>query len=83
VYYPAGNVVEVEDYKGDDVLGFYYCNVKQHNLKPRNLPKIYPRKTELENIWDNEDELKGYLLSNVMIGLLREYGCEVEILPLC
>jgi hypothetical protein len=81
VYYPAGNVVEVEDYKGDDVLGFYYCNVKQHNLKPRNLPKIYPRKTELENIWDNEDELKGYLLSNVMIGLLREYGCEVEILP--
>jgi hypothetical protein len=81
VYYPAGNVVEVDDYKGDDVLGFYYCNVKQHNLKARNLPKIYPRKTELENIWDNEDELKGYLLSNVMIGLLREYGCEVEILP--
>jgi hypothetical protein len=79
VYYPAGEIIEVEDYKGDGELGFYYCDIDQSNLRAENLPKIYARKTEIENDWGHEVELKDYLISNVMIGLLRKYNCKVLV----
>jgi hypothetical protein len=79
VYYPCGNVVDTNKYMGDDVIGFYYCDIDQRNLKPNNLPKIYAKKTEIENNWGTEEVLENYLISNVMIGLLKEYGCKVVI----
>lgn len=79
VYYPRGDVIEVPQYVGDDEIGFYYCDIDQSNLKQNNLPKIYARKTEIENDWGHEEVLENYLISNVMIGLLRKYGCKVEV----
>jgi len=79
VYYPEGNITETDEYMGDDVIGFYYCDIDQTNLKNMNLPKIYPRKTEIENDWGHDEELEDYLISNVMIRLLKKYGCRVEI----
>ena len=79
VYYPCGNVVDTDKYMGDDVIGFYYCDIDQRNLKPNNLPKIYAKKTAIENNWGTEEVLENYLISNVMIGLLKEYGCKVVI----
>ena len=79
-YYPCGDkVIEVDEYKGDDEIGFYYCDIDQSNLKKANLPNIYAFKTEVENNWAYEGELKDYLISNVMIGLLKKYGCKVVI----
>ena len=79
VYYPCGNIVEVADYQGDDEIGFYYCDIDQSNLSAQNLPKIYARKTEIENDWGHEEVLENYLISNVMIGLLRKNGCSVVV----
>lgn len=79
VYYPCGDIIEVEDYKGDDEIGFYYCDIDQSNLTAKNLPKIYARKTEIENDWGHEELLENYLISNVMIGLLRKNGCSVVV----
>jgi hypothetical protein len=79
VYYPAGDIIEVEDYQGDDTIGFYYCDIDQSSLKERNLPKIYARKTEIENDWGHDEVLNDYLISNVMIGVLRKYNCPVVI----
>jgi len=79
VYYPCGELVEVEEYKGADVIGFYYCDIDQSNLRARNLPKIYARKTKIENDWGHEEVLENYLISNVMIELLRKYECGVVI----
>lgn len=79
VYYPCGNVVDTKKYMGDDVIGFYYCDIDQRNLKPNNLPKIYAKKTAIENNWGTEEVLENYLISNVMIALLKEYGCKVVI----
>ena len=78
-YYPCGEIVEVEDYQGDDEIGFYYCDIDQSNLKAQNLPKIYARKGETENDWDYDGVLENYLISNVMIGLLIKNGCKVVI----
>jgi hypothetical protein len=79
VYYPCGDIVEVADYQGDDEIGFYYCDIDQSNLSALNLPKIYARKTEIENDWGHEEVLENYLISNVMIGLLRKNGCSVVV----
>jgi hypothetical protein len=79
VYYPCGEIEEVDDYRGDDELGFYYCDIDQSNLRENNLPKIYAFKTEIENNWGHEQVLQDYLISNVMIGLLRKYGCDVVV----
>jgi len=79
VYYPCGEIVETDVYKGDDEIGFYYCDIDQINLRNNNLPKIYARKTEIENDWGHEEILNDYLISNVMIGLLRKYGCSVVV----
>jgi hypothetical protein len=79
VYYPCGDIIEVEEYKGDDEIGFYYCDIDQSNLSAHNLPLIYARKTEIENDWGHSEILNDYLISNVMIGLLRKYGCSVNV----
>lgn len=80
VYYPCGNkTVEVDEYKGDDVIGFYYCDIDQSNLKLLDLPNIYAKKSETENDWAYSGIIENYLISNVMIGLLRKYGCNVNI----
>lgn len=79
-YYPCGdNVKEVKSYQGDDTIGFYYCDIDQTNLKGKNLPNIYAEKLPLENKWDSQEILKDYLISNVMIGLLKKYDCKVVI----
>lgn len=78
-YYPVGATTDTDEYMGDDVIGFYYCDIDQSNLKKNNLPKIYARKTEIENDWGSEEVLQDYLVSNVMIRLLRERGCRVVI----
>jgi hypothetical protein len=79
VYYPCGEIEEVETYQGDEKIGFYYCDIDQSNLRENNLPKIYAFKTEIENNWGHEQVLENYLISNVMIGLLRKYGCQVVV----
>lgn len=79
VYYPCGKLITTDKYMGDDVLGFYYCDIDQSNLKAMNLPKIYARKTEIENDWDYDGVLENYLISNVIIGLLRKFNCKVVI----
>jgi hypothetical protein len=79
VYYPCGKLITTDKYMGDDVLGFYYCDIDQSNLKAMNLPKIYARKTEIENDWDYDGVLENYLVSNVIIGLLKKFGCSVVI----
>ena len=81
VYYPVGEHTETNEYMGDDVIGFYYCDIDQSNLKGMNLPQIYARKTEIENDWsnNNNDILENYLISNVMIKLLKQHGCGVVI----
>lgn len=78
-YYPAGDIKEVDEYQGDDILGFYYCDIDQSNLKSQNLPLIYAEKTGSENKWDTENVLDNYLISNVMIKLLLENRCKVNI----
>jgi len=79
-YYPCGNkLVEVDKYMGDDVIGFYYCDIDQRNLKGMNLPNIYAKKSEIENDWSYTGVLENYLISNVMIGLLLKYKCKVVI----
>jgi hypothetical protein len=79
-YYPCGKELEeVSEYKGDDTIGFYYCDIDQSNLKGQNLPNIYAKKLEIENDWGYEGILENYLISNVMIGLLRKFGCSVVI----
>jgi hypothetical protein len=79
VYYPCGKMINTEKYMGADVIGFYYCDIDQSNLKAMNLPKIYAKKTELENKWDHDEVLEDYLISNVMIELLKKHNCGVVI----
>jgi hypothetical protein len=79
VYYPCGKLINTDSYMGDDVLGFYYCDIDQSNLKALNLPKIYARKTEIENDWNYDGVLENYLVSNVIIGLLKKFNCGVVI----
>lgn len=79
-YYPCGDkIVEVTEYKGDDEIGFYYCDIDQRCLKGKNLPNIYAKKNEIENDWAYDGVLENYLISNVMIGLLRKFGCDVKV----
>lgn len=79
-YYPCGDTIkEVKKYQGDDIIGFYYCDIDQTNLKKSDLPNIYAEKLPLENKWDSQNELKDYLISNVMIGLLKKFNCKVVI----
>jgi hypothetical protein len=79
-YYPCGDKIkEVDNYQGDDIIGFYYCDIDQSNLSLVDLPNIYAEKLPLENKWDSKNELKDYLISNVMIGLLKKYNCKVVI----
>jgi hypothetical protein len=79
VYYPYGDIINVDSYKGDDEIGFYYCDIDQSNLKNQNLPNIQAYKTKSENIWDYKEEIKNTLISNVMISLLKKYNCKVVI----
>jgi len=79
-YYPCGEEVEeVNEYKGDDEIGFYYCDIDQSILKEKNLPNIYAEKLPMENDWSSSNVLENYLISNVMIGLLRQFGCSVVV----
>ena len=78
-FYPVGDTTETDEYQGDDVIGFYYCDIDQSNLKAADLPKIYALKTDIENDWGHEQILQDYLISNVMIRLLRKYGCKVTV----
>lgn len=78
-YYPCGKIEKVDKYRGDDVLGFYYCDIDQSELKKNNLPNIYAYKTGMENKWDYEGVIENYLISNVMIGLLKKFKCKITI----
>jgi len=79
-YYPCGKeLIEVDSYQGDDNIGFYYCDIDQSCLKEKDLPNIYAKKEAIENNWNYDGILENYLISNVMIGLLRKYGCSVVI----
>jgi hypothetical protein len=80
-YYPCGEIVETDEYiESSDKIGFYYCNFDQSNLINEDLPLIYPFKTGTENDWSHKGEIKNYLLSNIIIDLLRKYNCKVEIM---
>ena len=79
-WFPCGDeIVEVGSYQGDDTLGFYYCDIDQSKLRERNLPNIYAKKSGIENDWSYTGLIENYMLSNVMIGLLKKYGCIVAI----
>lgn len=77
-YYPSGDIYDTTEFK-EDLIGFYWCDIDQSNLKLKNLPNIYPRKTETENQFDYDGMLFNYCISSVMIKLLRKFGCEVVI----
>lgn len=79
VYYPCGEKVDTDTYMGDDTIGFYYCDIDQSNLRASNLPKIYAKKSKIENDWGHEEVLENYLISNVMIRLLRKFNCTVVV----
>jgi hypothetical protein len=79
VFYPCGEMVDTDKYMGKDVIGFYYCDIDQSNLRGKNLPKIYAKKTAIENDWGHEEVLENYLISNVMIELLLRHECKVVI----
>ena len=79
VYYPCGKMVDTDKYMGKDIIGFYYCDIDQSNLKASNLPKIYAKKTAIENDWGHDEILENYLISNVMIELLKRHNCKVVI----
>jgi hypothetical protein len=79
VYYPCGEMLDTDKYMGSDVIGFYYCDIDQSNLRASNLPKIYAKKTDIENDWGHEEVLENYLISNVMIELLKRHKCKVVI----
>jgi UDP-N-acetylglucosamine:LPS N-acetylglucosamine transferase len=72
-------MIDTEKYMGKDIIGFYYCDIDQSNLRASNLPKIYAKKTEIENDWGHEEVLENYLISNVMIELLKRHKCKVII----
>jgi hypothetical protein len=78
VYYPYGKITRTSTYVKNKI-GFYYCDVDQSNLKKNNLPNIYAEKTKTENKWDSDKKLDGYLLSTVMIKLLQDFNCKVDI----
>jgi len=75
-YFPCGEIINTDIFI-EDKIGFYYCNIDQSNLA--NLPLIYAEKLENENNWNHNKILENYLISNVMIKLLLENGCKVEI----
>ena len=80
VYYPHGELVETDHFVDDpELIGFYYCDIDQRNLKEKNLPLIYAKKTGDENIWDHDEILEDYLISTPMIDLLKRHGCKVTI----
>ena len=79
VYYPCGEKIDTDKYQGSDVIGFYYCDIDQSNLKASNLPNIYAKKSAIENDWGYNGILENYLISNVMIELLLKYNCKVVI----
>ena len=78
VRYPCGEIVQVTEFD-EDLIGFYRCDIDQTSLRARNLPLIHPRKTETENEWDFNGILYDYTISSVMIKLLREHGCPVDV----
>lgn len=79
-YYPCGDkTIPVNKYQGDDKIGFYYCDIDQSCLALKNIPNIYAKKSAIENDWAYKGVLENYLISNVMIGLLRKFGCSVVI----
>jgi hypothetical protein len=78
VFYPCGDIIHTDVYV-EDKIGFYYCDIDQSNLRKRNLPKIYAKKTKIENDWGHEEVLENYLIGSVMIELLKKYGCGVVI----
>jgi hypothetical protein len=79
VHYPCGDIVDTDEYQGDDTIGFYYCDIDQSNLAANNLPNIYAKKSAIENDWSTKEILDDYLISNVTIGLLKKFGCKVDI----
>ena len=79
VFYPCGKIIETDEFKGLDTLGFYYCDIDQSNLKEADLPNIYAKKAATENDWGTTEVLEDYLISNVTIGLLLKFGCKVVI----
>lgn len=81
VYYPCGDkIVKVDNYKGGNKIGFYYCDVNQSALKRKGLPSILPNKTKDENDWEcRSDDLKNVFISNVDIEQLLSYGCECKV----
>jgi len=74
VYYPHGEVIEVNEFQGFDTIGFYWVSFNQEDLESKNLPSIYALKTGIRNEWDYKGEIKQYLLSNVILQLFQDYG---------
>jgi hypothetical protein len=61
VYYPCGDKILTDVYV-EDKIGFYYCDIDQSNLRGMNLPKIYAKKSKIENDWGHEEVLYDYLI---------------------
>lgn len=77
-YFPQGEIIKTNTYMKNKI-GFYYCDIDQRNLRKKNLPNIYCEKTKTENLWGSDKVLKKYLISNVMIELLKENKCKIKI----
>ena len=78
-YYPSGEVVNQFEFAGFDTYGFYWVDFNQSVLREKNLPNIYPLKTETENDWSYDGEIKQALLSTTTIKLLHDFGVPYKI----
>lgn len=80
VFYPCGDIIEVEKYENmpTDLIGFFYCDIDQSNLRKNNLPNISCEKNGIDNDWGSTNLLKKYFLSTIKIEHLRKYGCKVK-----
>ena len=77
-YYPAGQIIWEQEFAGFDKYGFYWVSFSQETLRNKNLPNIFPLKTETENDWEFGGMIENVLLSTTTIKLLNDFGVPYE-----
>ena len=78
VYYPYGQHEEVKSINFEK-LGFYRLIIDQSNLKEKNLPNLFAKKTGLENIWDYEDKIDMWITTHELNTLIK-YDVKYEFI---
>jgi hypothetical protein len=79
-YYPSGKIIWEQEFAGFEKFGFYWVSFSQEALRAKNLPNIFPLKTETENDWAFEGMIENVLLSTTTIKLLNDFGVPYEFI---